>query len=98
MPAAQKPPEKMIFQLTLRRRGISDRGVLRAMEETPREVFVEPRDRADASRDSALGIPCGQTSSHPFVVAYLTAHLPLQDSHPSPHPATPPASPLAHPP
>jgi protein-L-isoaspartate(D-aspartate) O-methyltransferase len=81
MPAAQKPPEKMIFQLTLRRRGISDRGVLRAMEEIPREVFVEPRDRADAYRDSALGIACGQTISQPFVVAYMTEQLQLHKDH-----------------
>jgi protein-L-isoaspartate(D-aspartate) O-methyltransferase len=81
MPAAQKPPEKMIFQLTLRRRGISDRGVLRAMEEIPREVFVEPRDRADAYRDNALGIACGQTISQPFVVAYMTEQLQLHKDH-----------------
>ena len=71
----------MIFQLTLRRRGISDRGVLRAMEEIPRELFVEPRDRADAYRDSALGIACGQTISQPFVVAYMTEQLQLQKQH-----------------
>ena len=71
----------MIFQLTLRRRGISDRGVLRAMEEIPRELFVEPRDRADAYRDSALGIACGQTISQPFVVAYMTEQLRLHKDH-----------------
>jgi protein-L-isoaspartate(D-aspartate) O-methyltransferase len=81
MSAAQKPPEKMVFQLTLRRRGISDRGVLRAMEEIPRELFVEPRDRADAYRDSALGIACGQTISQPFVVAYMTEQLQLHRDH-----------------
>jgi protein-L-isoaspartate(D-aspartate) O-methyltransferase len=81
MSAAQRPPEKMVFQLTLRRRGISDTGVLRAMEEIPRELFVEPRDRADAYRDSALGIACGQTISQPFVVAYMTEQLQLHRDH-----------------
>ena len=81
MPADQNPPEKMMFQLTLRRRGISDQAVLRAMEEVPREVFVEPADRADAYRDSALGIACGQTISQPFVVAYMTEQLQLQKHH-----------------
>jgi protein-L-isoaspartate(D-aspartate) O-methyltransferase len=71
----------MVFQLTLRRRGISDTGVLRAMEEIPRELFVEPRDRADAYRDSALGIACGQTISQPFVVAYMTEQLQLHRDH-----------------
>jgi protein-L-isoaspartate(D-aspartate) O-methyltransferase len=75
------PPEKMMFQLTLRRRGISDQAVLRAMEEVPREAFVEEGDRRDAYRDSALGIACGQTISQPFVVAYMTEQLQLQKSH-----------------
>jgi protein-L-isoaspartate(D-aspartate) O-methyltransferase len=81
MPATRKPPEKMMFQLTLRRRGISDQAVLRAMEEIPREMFVEAADRADAYRDSALGIACGQTISQPFVVAYMTEQLQLKKDH-----------------
>ena len=81
MPASQNPPEKMMFQLNLRRRGISDQAVLRAMEEIPREIFVEPADRDDAYRDSALGIACGQTISQPFVVAYMTEQLQLQKHH-----------------
>ena len=81
MPAVQNPPEKMMFQLNLRRRGISDQAVLRAMEAIPRDAFVEPADRADAWRDSALGIACGQTISQPFVVAYMTEQLHLQKHH-----------------
>jgi protein-L-isoaspartate(D-aspartate) O-methyltransferase len=81
MPNFQNPPEKMMFQLNLRRRGISDQAVLRAMEEVPREMFVEAADRADAYRDSALGIACGQTISQPFVVAYMTEQLQLQRDH-----------------
>ena len=71
----------MMFQLILRRRGISDQGVLRAMEEVPREAFVEEADRAEAYRDSALGIACGQTISQPFVVAYMTEQLKLLKHH-----------------
>ncbi|HEY5126236.1 MAG TPA: protein-L-isoaspartate(D-aspartate) O-methyltransferase [Bradyrhizobium sp.] len=81
MPAVQNPPEKMMFQLTLRRRGISDQAVLRAMEKIPREIFVERSDFAEAYRDSALGIACGQTISQPFVVAYMTEQLQLQKHH-----------------
>jgi protein-L-isoaspartate(D-aspartate) O-methyltransferase len=81
MPTTQNPPEKMMFQLNLRRRGISDQTVLRAMEEIPRDIFVEAADRADAYRDSALGIACGQTISQPFVVAYMTEQLQLQKHH-----------------
>jgi protein-L-isoaspartate(D-aspartate) O-methyltransferase len=78
---SNNPPEKMMFQLTLRRRGISDQGVLRAMEEVPREAFVQDADRTEAYRDSALGIACGQTISQPFVVAYMTEQLHLQKQH-----------------
>jgi protein-L-isoaspartate(D-aspartate) O-methyltransferase len=81
MSSRQGPPEKMLFQLTLRRRGISDQAVLRALEEVPREAFVAEGDRADAYRDSALGIACGQTISQPFVVAYMTEQLQLQKHH-----------------
>jgi protein-L-isoaspartate(D-aspartate) O-methyltransferase len=81
MPATQNPPEKMMFQLNLRRRGISDQTVLRAMEEIPRDLFVEPADRGAAWRDSALGIACGQTISQPFVVAYMTEQLQLRPEH-----------------
>jgi protein-L-isoaspartate(D-aspartate) O-methyltransferase len=71
----------MMFQLSLRRRGISDQAILRAMEEVPREVFVTTADRGHAYRDSALGIACGQTISQPFVVAYMTEQLALQKHH-----------------
>jgi len=71
----------MMFQLNLRRRGISDQAVLRTMEDVPREMFVEQADRADAYRDTALGIACGQTISQPFVVAYMTEQLGLQKTH-----------------
>ncbi|NUU41659.1 protein-L-isoaspartate(D-aspartate) O-methyltransferase [Tardiphaga robiniae] len=71
----------MTFQLGLRRRGISDRLVLRAMEDIPRDRFVEPDDRAHAWRDTALAIACGQTISQPFVVAYMTEQLQLNAGH-----------------
>lgn len=70
-----------MFQLSLRRRGISDQAVLRTMEEVPRDQFVEEADRAGAYRDSALPIACGQTISQPFVVAYMTEQLQLQKQH-----------------
>src|ERR1700733_10422347 len=81
MPDSQNPPEKMKFQLGLRRRGISDQGVLRTMENVPRVIFVEPAHRGDAYCDTALGIACGQTISQTIVVAYMTERLDLQKSH-----------------
>src|SRR3954470_19842345 len=81
MADARDPPEQMQFQLSLRRRGISDRNILRAMEEVPRDRFVEPAQRAYAWRDAALPIACGQTISQPFVVAYMTEQLELEPRH-----------------
>jgi protein-L-isoaspartate(D-aspartate) O-methyltransferase len=71
----------MEFLLNLRRRGISDQAVLRAMDEVPRENFVELRDLPAAYADHALPIACGQTISQPYVVAYMTEHLRLQPQH-----------------
>lgn len=79
--AGRSPPEKMLFQLSLRRRGISDQAVLRAMDAVPRDQFVSVGDRTEAWRDTALPIACGQTISQPFVVAYMTEQLQLTPAH-----------------
>src|SRR5262245_60580204 len=71
----------MNFQLLLRRRGIVDHSVLKAMDEVPREDFVEPATRDEAYADAALPIACGQTISQPFVVAYMTEQLHLRPHH-----------------
>jgi protein-L-isoaspartate(D-aspartate) O-methyltransferase len=75
------PHDKMMFQLNLRQRGISDQAVLKAMGDVPRELFVTSLDRGYAYRDTPLGIACGQTISQPFVVAYMTEQLDLQPQH-----------------
>ncbi len=72
---------RMEFLLTLRRRGIGDQAVLRAMEEVPRADFVEPGFIETAYADQALPIPCGQTISQPYVVAYMTEQLALRPHH-----------------
>lgn len=61
----------------LRRRGIEDERVLRAMGEVPRHLFVPPRSRRQAYRDGALRIGEGQTISQPWIVAAMTALLEL---------------------
>jgi protein-L-isoaspartate(D-aspartate) O-methyltransferase len=66
---------RMEFQLTLRRRGISNQAVLRAMDEVPREYFVALGFSDSAYADQALPIACGQTISQPYVVAYMTEQL-----------------------
>ena len=71
----------MEFLLTLRRRGISDQAVLRAMDEVPRERFVETTFTDRAYADQALPIACGQTISQPYVVAYMTEQLGVRSHH-----------------
>ena len=73
--------ERMEFQLALRRRGISDQAVLRAMDEVPREHFVAPEFIESAYADHALPIACGQTISQPYVVAYMTERLAVKPEH-----------------
>ncbi len=72
---------RMEFQLALRRRGISDQAVLRAMDEVPREHFVAAEFADDAYADQALPIICGQTISQPYVVAYMTEQLEVEPQH-----------------
>jgi protein-L-isoaspartate(D-aspartate) O-methyltransferase len=73
--------QRMEFMLTLRRRGISDKAVLRAMDEVPREHFVETRFADQAYADNAMPIACGQTISQPYVVAYMTEQLAVRGNH-----------------
>ena len=72
---------RMEFLLALRRRGIGDAAVLHAMDEVPRERFVEAGERSAAYADQALPIACGQTISQPYVVAYMTEQLALRPHH-----------------
>jgi len=73
--------ERMGFLLDLRRRGIGDQAVLRAMDEVLREHFVDADHVEAAYADQALPIACGQTISQPYVVAYMTEQLALAPQH-----------------
>jgi len=77
----QEGVDRMGFMLTLRRRGISDQAVLRAMDEVPREHFLAADQIDLAYADHALPIACGQTISQPYVVAYMTEKLALRREH-----------------
>jgi protein-L-isoaspartate(D-aspartate) O-methyltransferase len=62
----------------LRRRGIGDERVLRAMGQVPRELFVPEDLRGQAYRDGALRIEEGQTISQPWIVACMAELLELK--------------------
>jgi protein-L-isoaspartate(D-aspartate) O-methyltransferase len=72
-------PDQIALIMQLRRRGIRDTRVLRAIELVPRELFVDPAFADHAYQDIALPIDCGQTISQPYVVAFMTEKLELDD-------------------
>jgi protein-L-isoaspartate(D-aspartate) O-methyltransferase len=74
-------PDQIGLIMQLRRRGIRDTRVLRAIERVPRELFVDPAFADHAYQDIALPIDCGQTISQPYVVAFMTEKLDLDESH-----------------
>ena len=78
-PPDDEKVQRMEFMLSLRRRGITNQAVLRAMDQVPREHFVTSELIDAAYADQALPIACGQTISQPYVVAYMTEKL---DVHP----------------
>ncbi len=64
--------------LGLRSHGVTDAAVLKAIEDTPRQIFVPQLFQARAWEDSALPIACGQTISQPQIVGLMTQALQLQ--------------------
>ncbi len=69
---------RAMVDLQIRRRGVTDPRVLRAMETVPRHAFVPPELRHLAHADEPLPIGEGQTISQPYIVAYMTEALGLQ--------------------
>jgi protein-L-isoaspartate(D-aspartate) O-methyltransferase len=67
--------------MELRGQGITDQRVLSAIERTPRELFVDEPFHATAYENIALPIACGQTISQPYIVAYMTESLEVDQRH-----------------
>lgn len=66
-----------MVETQLRRRGIRDPRVLRAMREIPREEFVPAESRVLAYRDEPIYIGFGQTISQPYMTALMAEVLEL---------------------
>lgn len=62
---------RQMIQEQMIARGINDARVLQAIEQVPREKFVDPKSVALAYEDSPLPIGGGQTISQPFIVALM---------------------------
>ena len=67
--------QQMQFVFTLRSRGVTNAEVLKAMEATPRDDFLEGIFQERAFEDTPLPIACGQTISQPTVVGLMTQAL-----------------------
>lgn len=65
--------------MDLRTKGVTDTGVLAAIEKVPRDEFVPAAVKDQAWDDIALPIGRGQTISQPIVVATMTQALELSD-------------------
>ena len=65
--------KKLIAEL--RKKGITDEEVLRAMDTVPRHLFMDPAFLIHAYVDKAFPISSGQTISQPYTVAVQTALL-----------------------
>jgi len=59
------------------RAGVSDARVLDALESVDRRRYLPPQALTGADRDTALGLPCGQTTSQPSLIALMLEALHL---------------------
>src|SRR2546428_13877896 len=67
-----------MIEKQLRRRGITDSGVLAAMTAVPRHEFVSEELRSHPHDDLPLPFGGGQTISQPYIVAAMTVALRLR--------------------
>ena len=72
---------KDMVENQLRQRGITDNRVLDAMGTIPRHLFVNEDLQNEAYMDGPLPIGFGQTISQPYIVAYMTEILKLEQQH-----------------
>lgn len=73
--------DKIRLIMRLRKQGISDMRTLGAIEQTPREAFVDKEFMGHAYDDHALPIAMEQTISMPSVVAMMTQALDVKITH-----------------
>jgi protein-L-isoaspartate(D-aspartate) O-methyltransferase len=70
-PKDSAPARERMVRVQLAGRGIRDTALLLAMQEVPREAFVDEGFSASAYEDGPLPIGEGQTISQPYIVALM---------------------------
>ena len=68
----------MMVETQIKRRGVKDEKVLKAMRKVPRHLFVPGDQRDQAYNDYPLKIGHGQTISQPYIVALMTELLKIE--------------------
>lgn len=74
-------PGLIDMMVRLRGRGISDNRLMRAMELTPRRLFVRADQQPEAYDEQSMPISCGQTISPPLTIAIMTQALEVGAEH-----------------
>lgn len=89
-PVAERAAERRLMVLTIENLAVTagipeatrlDPGVLRAMREVPRHLFVPEDVRSRAYEDRPLPIGHEQTISQPYIVALMTDQLRVRPQH-----------------
>lgn len=73
--------KKEALLIKLEEQGITDEKVLKVIADIPREDFIPDFLRAQAYENAALPIENEQTISQPYIVAYMTQELQVNNSH-----------------
>lgn len=71
---------KRMVENQIKARGVSDQRVLDAMSNVQRHLFVPENLQNRAYEDEPLPIGYGQTISQPYIVAYMTEQIDLDES------------------
>jgi protein-L-isoaspartate(D-aspartate) O-methyltransferase len=79
--APAQAEQRAQFMLLMRARGIRYLDLLRALERSPRSLFIPQRYADIAWRDIALPIGCGQTAPPPSIAAAMIEALTLDPRH-----------------
>ncbi len=71
---------KSMVEYQIKSRGVSDKRVLEAMSKVLRHLFVPENLQNRAYEDEPLPIGHGQTISQPYIVAYMTEQVDIDES------------------
>ncbi|MFP3895497.1 MAG: protein-L-isoaspartate(D-aspartate) O-methyltransferase [Anaerolineales bacterium] len=78
-PGLYEAERERMVERQIEARGVEDDALLRAMETVPRHAFVPPEQVKEAYADYPLPIGFGQTISQPYIVAYMTEIVHLEE-------------------